>query len=60
MNGVDGMCEKCKGEGRYMTSPFPGLYSFEFCSCKPISNNNQVLDDLLRRIEEFELRGKVC
>lgn len=54
------MCEKCKGEGCYTTNPFPGLYSFEFCSCKPASNNDRVLDELLRRIEEYEQHGKVC
>ena len=52
------MCEKCKGEGRYTVSPFPGIYTFEFCSCTPNVKADRTLDILQRRIEEFEANTK--
>lgn len=54
------MCQKCHGKGSYTTSPFPGIVSFEFCSCEQsmqaCPDVEQTLDILKRRIEEYELQ----
>jgi len=47
------MCKKCKGEGRFTTSPFPGIYTFEYCSCDHSMRMRQALE---QKYQDFERR----
>lgn len=52
------MCNVCKGVGRYTHSPYPGLITFEFCSCKDdtqgLAKLEQEMKILREKIEAFE------
>jgi len=52
------MCSICNGVGRYTHSPYPGLITFEFCSCKDdmegLARLEQEMKILREKIEAFK------
>lgn len=52
------MCNTCNGLGRVTSSPYPGLTTFEFCSCREYTGASPVLEQQLqildKKIEDFE------